>query len=197
MIGHHLYRTDILLMDIVGGDGIAAAEHIMSFDIKLVDCLAVIFDFSLIRHLHSRHLLQDISQTLVVGIGKACHIVGDGIASLPDAWSLHHNILQLCSLLRQEHMINSSILRQRNGFHSISHHREMQHVTTIRNSIERQQETSICLCLGKLQDSIAGSRSDGNHHSLQPVARIGIFHLTRQGDLLGIGQSAHTDKPQI
>ena len=24
-------------MDIVGGDGIAAAEHIMSFDIKLVD----------------------------------------------------------------------------------------------------------------------------------------------------------------
>ena len=110
MIGHHLYRTDILLMDIVGGDGIAAAEHIMSFDIKLVDSLAVIFDFSLIRHLHSRHLLQDISQTLVVGIGKACHIVGDGIAPLSDAWSLHHNILQLCSLLRQEHIILGSIL---------------------------------------------------------------------------------------
>ena len=110
MIGHHLYRTDILLMDIVGGDGIAAAEHIMSFDIKLVDSLSVIFDFSLIRHLHSRHLLQYISQTLVVGIGKACHIVGDGIAPLSDAWSLHHNILQLCSLLRQEHIILGSIL---------------------------------------------------------------------------------------
>ena len=110
MIGHHLYRTDILLMDIVGGDGIATAEHIMSFDIKLIDCLTVIFDFSLIRHLHSRHLLQDISQTLVVGIGKACHIVGDGIAPLSDTWSLHHNILQLCCLLRQEYIILDSIL---------------------------------------------------------------------------------------
>ena len=64
--------------------------------------------YATIRHLYSRHLLQDISQALVVGIGKACHIVGDGIASLSDTWSLHHNILQLCSLLRQEHMINST-----------------------------------------------------------------------------------------
>ena len=82
------------MIDSVGGYAVFAAKQVGTFDIKLVDVLALILYFAGFLHVDAGHAFEHIAYRTVLLLGETSHIVGYGVALFAYAVGLHCHLLK-------------------------------------------------------------------------------------------------------
>ena len=184
MISHHLHRADILLMNIVAGKGVATAEHVVPFDVEFIYIFSIIFYAAIILHLDAGHFFQHLRERFVARIGKTCHAVGYGVASLADARCFDVDCFELRNFLIQSNIIHRLSTNERQCAIGKPQNGEVKHVFAFGQRAERNFERSVGFGSCEFQNFVSTFRAYRDHHICQAFASGSLGNLARQSEWL-------------
>ena len=93
MVLHYFNSSDILVADAIRSDAVLAAKQVGTFDVELVDILALILYLAAFRHVNTGHTFQHIANGAVLRLCETTDIVTYSIAVLPNAVCLYSYFL--------------------------------------------------------------------------------------------------------
>ena len=95
MVLKNLHGSDILGIDIVGGDAVTALQQVHALHIELRNALSVEFDTTISTNLYAWHAFQDISYHSVTLLTIGGDVIAQRVTILANLLCLDHHLLKL------------------------------------------------------------------------------------------------------
>ena len=126
MVFQHLHILHLVGLDVLAGQCVLAAEQVGTFDVELVDGLALILNLPRRRDRQARHFGDNVGNAAVLFLHKCSHAVSKRVATSPYFFGFHLHFFQHKGIVLQHNILSLLKVVQRNTPFCIANHAKHQ-----------------------------------------------------------------------